>query len=185
MKKILCFILSISMILTFTACKDKKEVNDNSVDLEYYAKSGSIPECKYTLGSDVKTLKDELSTVLDEEHDDESEAVYDEIEGEKTVCVTNGVYNFYYEKENEDKGIAYIASFDTAFGFEIGEVIVSVKEAIGDIEYTEEEVNEENAFFMFAQVEGSVIKCEFEKNTIMFVFENNALCATAIYRNDF
>ncbi len=183
MQKVLCIILSLVMVLSFTACKKEDTVSESSIDLEQFAKSGSIPECKYSLGTDVEILKTELSAYAESEAG--SESLYDVTEGEETVCVTNGIYNFYYEKDNKDKGISYIASFDKAFGFEIGEVILTVKDALSGIKYTEEEVNEDNAFFLFVPIEGSVIKCEFEKNTIMFVFENNALCATAIYRNDF
>lgn len=184
MQKLLCVLMSVFIVMSFTACKEEESKDKGpSVDLEYYAKSGSIPECEYSLGANVEELKEALESYA--ESDEGSESFYDVIEGEDTVCVTNGVYNFYYEKDNEDDGIAYIASFDKAFGFEIGESILVIKDAVSGIKYTEEEINDDNAFFMFVSVEGSVIKCEFEKNTIMFVFENNALCATAIYRNDF
>lgn len=183
MKKILCVALSLLLIFSLAACGGEEKASTKTVDLEKYSKSDGIPECKYTLGTDVETLKDELSDYAESEEG--SESLYDEYEGEETVCVTNGVYNFYYEKDNEDAGVAYIASFDKAFGFEIGGSILTVKEALANTKYTEEETNDENTFFMFAPITGSVIKCEFEKNTIIFVFENSELCATAIYRNDF
>ena len=182
MKRILCVILSLFMIMSFTACKEEDTVSkEPSVDLEYYANSEKIPECKYNLGFDPDALKDELSAFAESEEG--SESLYDETEGEKSVCVTNGAYNFYYEKDNEQDGIAYIVSYEKAFGFEIGESIVTVKEKLADTKYTEEEINDDNAFFMFEA--GSVIKCKFKYVSIMFVFVNNELSATAIYRNDF
>ena len=182
MKKILCVLLSLVFVLSFTACKKESKTNESTVDLEYYANLGKIPESKYSLGADVDTLTNELSEFAESEEG--AESLYDVSEGEETVCITNGIYNFYYDKDKKQDGINYIVSFETAYGFETGEVILTVKEAIGDIKYTEEEVNEDNAFFLPFISEGSVLKCEFQKNTIMFVFENNALCATAIYQNN-
>ncbi len=181
MKRILCIVLSLVLMMSFTACKNEDTSSDSSVDLEYYANLGKIPECNYALGADVDTLTSELSAFAESEEG--AESLYNVTEGEETVCVTNGIYNFYYDRKSPD-GINYIVSFDTAYGFEIGEVILNVKEAIGNVEYTEEEVNEENAFFLPFISEGSVLKCEYKENTIMFVFENNALCATAIYQNN-
>ena len=184
MKNIFCVLLSVVMLMSFTACNKEDTVSkEPAVDLEYYAKIEKIPECKYNLGFDAETLKKELSDYAESEEG--SESLYDEIEGEETVCVTNGSYNFYYEKDNEQDGIAYIVSYEKAFGFEIGESIVTVKDRLAGTKYTEEEINDDNAFFMFASEEGSVIKSEFEHISIMFVFVNNELSATAIYNNDF
>ena len=181
MKRAFCIIISLLMLMAFPACNEEDTTSESSVDLEYYANLGQIPECKYLLGTDVETLTQELSEYAESEEG--SESLYDVTEGEETVCITNGIYNFYYDKDSKEEGINYIVSFEKAYGFNIGEIIVSVKDAIGSTKYTEEEINDENAFFLFAPVEGSVLKCEFENNTIMFVFENNALCATAIYSN--
>ena len=184
MKKVLCILLSLCLLISFTACSKKEDTSKKSdLDLEYYAKTGEIPECKYKLGSDVETIKNELSSFAESEEG--AETLYDVIEGDETSYVTDGNYQFYYKNDNEDEGISYIVSFSTAYGFETGELILNVKEKLGDIIYIEEAIDDENAFFLFVPIEGSVIKCEFEKNTVMFVFENNALCATAIYNNEF
>lgn len=184
MKKLLCIALSFVILLSFAACKNEdKTSSESGIDLEYYADSGKIPECDYALGTDVEKVKQELSDYAESEEG--AESLYDVIEGDENSYITNGNYNFYYKNDNEEDGISYIVSFGKAYGFETGEIILNVKEALSGIEYTEEEINDDNAFFLFVPIEGSVIKCEFEKNTIMFVFENNALCATAIYNNDF
>lgn len=183
MKKLLCLLLALVMVISFSACKEKETSSDSGVDIEYYANLGKIPECEYALGADAQKVKDELSAFA--ESDEGADSFYDVTEDEDTVCIQNGTYKFYYKTDKEADGISYIASFDTAYGFEIGEVIITVKEALADIKYTEEKINEDNAFFLFVPIEGSVIKCEFEKNTVMFVFENNALCATAIYHNGY
>ncbi len=177
MKKIICLILSLALVFSFAACgKEKEEVKENSVDIEYFAKLGQIPECEYKLGADVETLKDELSKQAEE-----NDTYYEVQEGEETVLVYDGKHNFYYLKDEEEAGISYIASYDNAFGFEIGEISLTVKEALGEIDFVEEELSSDNAFFIFGAQNGSVIKCEIGKNTLMFVFDNNALCATALF----
>ena len=184
MKKVLCILLSICLLMSFTACSKKEESSSKSnLDLEYYAKLGKIPECDYVLGEDVEKVRDELSDFAESEEG--AETLFDEVEGDEVSYITNGNYNFYYKNEKEDEGISYIVSYGKAYEFETGELILNVKEALSGTKYTEEDINDENAFFLFVPIEGSVIKCEFEKNTVMFVFENNALCATAIYSNDF
>jgi len=180
MKRIICLILAFALVFTLTACgKKKDEKKENSVDFEYYAKLGQIPECEYTIGADVETLKKELS-----EQAKENDTFYEVQEGKESVLIYDGKHNFYYLKGQEADGISYIVSYDKAFGFEIGEISLTVKEALGEIKYTEEKLSQDNAFFIFGAQDGSVIECEFGKYTLMFVFDNNALCATALYVTD-
>lgn len=176
MRKILAVLFCLIFIFSFTACGEKeKKKTEHSVDIEYYAKAGQMPEVNYALGSDVEKVKNELSAEAEK-----SESVYSVTEGESTVLIDNGEICYYYKKSNPEKGIDYIVNYGTAFGFPIGSVTVEVKEALDGYSYTEEVLNEENAFFMFDTENGSVIKCRFEDNTVLFVFKDNALCATAL-----
>ena len=178
MKRIVCLLLVFVLAFSFTACSKKKDKKqENSVDIEYFAKLGQIPECEYSLGDDVEKVKSELSAAAEK---DEGK-MYDFQEGEKTAFIFDGKHNYYYVKERADKGLAYIATYDKAYGFEIGEISITVKNALGDIKYTEEPLSQDNAFFVFGAQNGSVIKCEFGNKTVMFVFDDNALCATAVY----
>ena len=179
MKKLFCFLLILAVCLSFTGC-DKSENKQADVDIEYFAALGQIPECKFMLGDDPEVIKNEFNK-LAEENDDNYLYVD---EGENNGLIDNGTYNFYYKKNSKDKGIDYLISYDTAYGFKIGTICIEIKDALGDIEYAEEPISSENAFFLMGANEGTVIKCEFEKNTVMFVFTDNALCATAIYTND-
>jgi hypothetical protein len=43
-------------------------------------------------------------------------------------------------------------------------------------------LNDKNSFFILGAAEGKVIKYKFKKNTVSFVFINDALFATAIYK---
>ena len=182
MKRLLSLILAFCFLLSLTACgaKDNNEDDDNIIDLEYYASVGKIPECAYSLGEDVEKVKAELSAAAEV---DEEKTYYLQ-EGKKNVLIDSGAYNFYYIKEKAEKGISYIASYEAAYGFAIGAVDIEVKEALKGNEFKEEPLSEDNAFFLTGASNGSVLKCEFEKSTIIFVFVDNALSATAIYTND-
>lgn len=179
MKKLFCLFFAVLICFSFTACKDK-ENNEATIDLEYYASLGQIPECEYTLGSSPSDIEADLSKKAAENE----EFYYSVDDRDDAKCISDGTYNFYYKADEEKNGISYIASLDSSYGFEIGTISIEIKNALGDTEYTEEKITEENTFFLLGMHEGSVLKCKFETNTVMFVFVDNALCATAIYTND-
>lgn len=180
MKKILSFLLAFVLILSFAGCgKEEKNKNENGIDIEYYANLGQMPELKYSLGEEVEKVKSELSKAA--ESDESAETVYSLQEGENNVLIDNGEICYYYKKADPEKGIGYIVNYGTAYGFEIGTVTVEIKEALADYSFKEEALTDENAFFMFGTESGSVIECEFKGNTVLFVFEDSSLCATALY----
>ena len=181
MKKIISVALIFILAISFTACGNKDTSSDgNSVDVEYYAELGSMPESKYSLGQDIDTLK----TELEELYNTVEEAVYNVVEGETTVQLDSGTFQFYYVKDKENDGISYIVNFDEAYGFKTGTVSVEIKDALKEFKYVEEDLNDDNSFFVLGATEGNVIKYEFSKNTVSFVFVNDALYATAIYKTD-
>lgn len=196
MKKIICFLMCLCLCLSFTACGKDKDKKENSVDLEYYAKLGQMPEAKYTLGADPDTVMDELDGIANQEQaehkedpthshgHDEAEFYFEMVEGEKNVMLDNGNVCYYYTKEKKSEGISCIVSYDTAFGFPLGTVILEVKDALAGTKLIEEELTEENAFFASFALDGTVLKAEFEEATILFVFQENELFATAIYNDN-
>ena len=180
MKRLVCLLLCFIFVFSFTACgKDDKKENKNGIDIEYYAKLGQMPELNYPLGTDVEKVKNELSAAAESEEGEHS--VYSVTEGENNVLIDNGEVCYYYKKANPEKGISYIVNYGKAYGFEIGTVSLEIKEALKEFNPVEEPLTEENAFFMFGVESGSIIKCSFDENTVLFVFNENALCATAIY----
>ncbi|MBR7132690.1 MAG: hypothetical protein IKD04_04075 [Clostridia bacterium] len=184
MKKVLALLLTTLLALTFTACKgDKNTSSGDTVDLEYFSKLGQIPECEYSLGESVTKIKDELSAKL-ESQDENSDFYYEVTEGENNTLIDNGAFMYYYQNEKEENGISFIASYSEAYGFAVGDIIIEVEKAIESINYKKTELTEKNTFFMYGASEGTAIICEFEENNIMFVFVDNALCATAIYNNN-
>lgn len=181
MKRFLSALLIVCILLSFAACGKADTSSDkNGIDIEYYAELGSMPESKYSLGQDIDTLKQELEEI----YNTEEEAVYNVVEGKSTVQIDSGAFQYYYVKENESDGISYIVNFNKAFGFEIGTVSVEISDALKEFKSVEEDLNDDNAFFVLGNQDGKVLKYKFSKNTVSFVFVNDALYATAIYKTN-
>lgn len=183
MKKIFALLLCFAMLFTLCACGEENEEKKHSVDIEYYANLGSIPEGEFSLGEDPETLKDKLDEKQKESEDGHYH--YNVQEGETEVLITDGGYEYYYKKALADKGIAYMVSYDDAYGFSIGTVSLDLKNALAGYEIKEETASVDNVFFFMGDFANTTLyTIEFEKNTVMFLFEDNALCATVIYSND-
>lgn len=179
MKKLFCMLLSGLMLVSFAACSPKKTSSGGeSVDLEYFASLGKLPEGEYSLGDSVEKLKNELSAAAEESG---SEAVYDVIEGEENVLIDAGSALYYYKKADPEKGIAYIVSFEKAFGFELGTLTIEVKDALSDYTCTEEDATEDTLFFLLGAAGTTVMKYKIKNRVILFVFQDHALYATALY----
>lgn len=185
MKKTACLILSLITLVSLSACgKEKEKEKTASVDLEYYASLGQIPECEYKLGQNAKELENELSKKDEAAASAGEEYVFSVTEGEKSVRIDNGSFAYFYEKEKEEGGISYIAAFDTAYGFNIGESMLDVKDSLAEYEFTEEPADSDNVFFLMGVENGAVLKYTFDKNVIIFVFEDGELFAAALYNTE-
>ncbi len=180
MTRFLALLSAFLVLIGLTACGQKNDKdNKYTVDLQYYADLGQIPECEYKLGDSAEEIKGAFEAAASENE----ENLFNFDEGEETTLIDNGVYNFYYKNKKVADGISYIVSYDTAFGFEIGAISIEVAKAI-NAEYTEEELSPDNAFFVWGVENGKVLKYEFDDTTVLFVFNDNALCATAIYNSN-
>ncbi len=183
MKKILALALGVLLLVGICACNEREAKKEHSVDVEYYADLGQIPESEFMLGDTGETVKKALEKAADE--DTEEHTYFDEQIGENNVLLTDGTYEYYYKKAAPEKGIAYMVSYTDAYGFKLGDVILEVKEALSDYNVEELDVNEKNAFFYFGDTSAAnLLKVSFKKNTVMFLFEENALTATVIYSNE-
>ena len=179
MKRLFSLILAVILVFTFAACGKKDDTSkDGGIDLEYYAELGSIPECEYSLGQDIATLKAEL----EELYNTEEEAVYNFVQKDDYAEIDSLGFQYYYLNDKESEGVSYIVALDKAFGFNPNTVSVEITDAFKGYDYTEEALNDKNSFFILGAAEGKVIKYKFKKNTVSFVFINDALFATAIYK---
>ena len=196
MKKAICLILCLVFSFTLVGCGNKDTQNNDKIDLAYYAKLGQMPEAKYTLGANPEQVIDELDGINEQEetehqedpnhaHEHDQEEFYLEVvEGENNVLIDNGNICYYYTKANKDKGISCIVSYGDAFGFSLGTVILELKNSLPSVEFSEEELTDENAFFASYVLDGTVLKAEFQNSTILFAFQENELFATAIYNEN-
>ncbi len=186
MKKIIALVLCLIFVLGICGCKSNKNNKDNSVDIEYFANLGQIPENEITLGTTPEKLKEVLDKRGEEAEKNGEHYGYNEVVGEKNVLVEEGPYDYYYKKANPEKGIAYIVSYVKAYGFELGDVIVEVEKKLENFDVEKVSANEKNAFFYFGDYsKAQILRVAFKENTVLFLFEESSLCATAIYRNDF
>lgn len=188
MKKVLALMLSCLFLFCLTGCKDgeTKKNGSGGVDIEYYAKLGQIPENEITLGTKPEKVKETIENRENESEDDHEHSGFNEIEGTNNVLIEEGSYDYYYKKANPEKGVGYMVSYAESFGFKTGDIISEVETALKSYDVKKEKASEKNAFFYFGDYSNAqILKIAFEKNSVLFLFENNALCATAIYRNDF
>ena len=186
MKRSIALVLVLMLMFGLCGCKDGKKSSGNGIDIEYYAKLGQIPENDITLGTSPEDLKTALDKRAAEAEKKDEDYGYNEIEGDQNVLIEEGPYDYYYKKTDAKAGIGYIVSYVDAFGFEVGDIISEVEKNLSDYEITKENANEINAFFYFGDYsKAQIISIKFDKNSVMFLFEDNALCATAIMSNDF
>lgn len=183
MKKILIFTLVISVLFCFTSCsKDKDSSNkNNTVDVEYYAKLGKIPESEYSLHNDI----DEIDTALTLKAEENEEFVYSKISGDKSAVMETGDKSYYYLVDDKESGVLYIVSSNGGYGFESGTVSIEIKEALSEYEYTEEKVDFDAPYsFNLNPNDCNILKYNFGRNTVIFAFSENALASVSIYDNE-
>ncbi len=179
MKKIISFILCVCFIFVFSACGENNS-NNIGTTIEHYAALGRMPEANFALGADIEASKAELLTIAE----NDSEKFYNALEGSTTGYFTDGDFEYYYAVNNTDAGIGYIVSYTDAFGFKAGTVITEIEAALKGSEYEKTATEPEDVFFLMGTGNGTVIKCEYEKSTVAFIFLDNVLCATTLYHND-
>lgn len=197
MKKLLAALTCIILIFTFTACGGKKKSNNDAVDLQYYAKIGQIPEMPYKLGAKCDKVTSELQAEYDaflandphnsadHDHDHYAEEVYFNVsDKDGTVFLDNGSKYYYYKTAEKKNGISCIVTFGDAFGFKMGTFIYELKIAMPSIEFEEEEITEGSIFFADYLTSGTTLTAELDGVSIMFIFQESELYATAMYKTD-
>lgn len=182
MKKVFSLMICICLSLSFVGCgKSEKKSEPEGIDVEYYANLGKMPESQYALGDDAEAAMTELEADSQENGDS-----YGTMENNGySVLILNGIH-LYYKSDNSDKGFTHIISFNEAYGFEIGTVSIEIKETLEEFgfESAERDIDEKEAFFVVGGTDNcTCLEYEFKKNTVMFVFQENMLIATALYSN--
>ncbi len=191
MKKLFCFVLVALMTFVFCACSEKEEEKPKytaEVDVKYYAELGQIPETEeYKLGFSVEDMLSDFAekeSQNDTETADHSHAAfgYSIMDNDEMTSINTGNFEYCYKNEKRDEGVSCILSFEKSYGFENGTIIIEVKEALSDYDVKEEYIGEEGAPFMPYVTNADCLTYTFGKNKVTFIFTDNALSVTALYR---
>lgn len=173
------------MLLVFTSCGSAKTSSDgDTIDVQYFAKLGKIPECKYSLGAEIDEMQSKLSAAAESAGEDE-DIVYEVTEGERTVLINTGNTEYYYMKDKKDNGVSYLVNYGAAYGFEQGTISIEVRKALEKFSVDEHDATGNELFFLPVAENCTVLNYSFGKYKLMFVFQDNALCATAIYNPEY
>ena len=169
-KKIICTILVLSLLTFAAACKeDKSETVNHDVDIAYFADMGAFPESEIKIGD-----------AAPEENPDDGTFFFTEYDNRNYF--SNGDFCYYYAFADESKKetrVYGISAFSKCMGFEIGAISVEVTDVLDaqNIEYYSGAPREDEVFFLPKGENREVITCKKLKNNLVFVFEDNALCA--------
>lgn len=180
MKRVIAVCLCFLMIFTLAACSKGGKKGELEVDIEYYAKLGSMPDMEYALGDDVEETENVLSkSNQDEDHGDYIYSSYEV--GEKTV-MSNGNICCCYETENKDNGITHIVKYGGAFGFNQGAVSTQIRDTLAAAGYEAKEREAESGelFFIPGAAGITVLQYDFKENTVLFVFQDHSLSAGVV-----
>ena len=180
MKRFLSIVLCFVFALSLTACKDKSgNKGEHSVDIEYYAKLGRIADVEYAIGDDVASAKDALSKTLDED----GESMYFDYQSGEYTVMTDGEICYCYKTDNESDGITHIVKYGDAYGFKVGAISTTVVDTMKNLGFESElrKAKSGELFFLPSGADIAVLEYEIKENTVLFVFQEYALCATVIY----
>ena len=182
MKRVLSLFLILVIAVLLTGCKKENKTSEHSIDVEYYAKLGKIPEIELSLHTSEKEVTDYYGdgrTIDAGDHDHYVELT--RTEGELAVRLDAGNTIYYYEKANVKNGISVIVSFDTAYDFEVGiSMPDDIKAAIA-AEGTLTDATEDQLYFLpFVEGGAKVLSYTFDDNRLDFFFINDFLSATVL-----
>ena len=168
MKKAVIVFLCVLFVFSFCACKGENQKWSHSVDVAYFAEMGKIPEIELKIGDAVPD---------NEALEKDGFAIFAD---ESPAYISNGALNLYFDTEKNV--ITKIAGFDSFLGFEVGAISIEVTSALDEqnIKYTEREAKDGELFFLPSAPNRSIVECKGLKHSLIFVFENNALCAALL-----
>lgn len=188
MKKLLCVVLCLIMTLSFVACGDKKGDNELDVDVEYFAKLGQISDVDYSLGDDVEDTKKSLEAADAANADAAAEgehvhAGFFEYPSDKYTVMSDGKVFCCYETDKKDAGITHIVKNGDAYGFYQGAISTQVRDTMSELGFdaTERDAEDGELFFLPGSAGLTVLEYKIKDHTVLFIFAEHALSATAIY----
>ncbi len=189
MKRIIALFCAVLLIFSLVGCGERNKDEGYSVDIEYFLKTGQVKEAEYALGTPIKNIEKDIA-----KHSEESDGTH--CQGDEIVLVEGTDYNYYnapdfyyyYNVDNEEKGISCIVGFTDIYGFSVGQTgEYTVKTALEQekLEVESSIADESEFFFMPFSIENCrKLTCSIENNVLVFYFENDALIAGVIYNKE-
>lgn len=205
MKKVLCYILAFCLLFLI-GCGSNKDTssskNDNT-EIETAISSGKIKTAEYGLGASAKEVTNHYKKIVDDyeaihmgEHagdghedemhvhdanDEDKIPYFDLSEKGKYTEIDVADYRFYYETQNENKGIVAIATDTDVFGFVMGNTTKQeVEKSLDKTGKTLNATNEDNLFLAFPQDGLIIFRCTYEERELDFYFYENLLVTAVI-----
>ncbi|MBR6903177.1 MAG: hypothetical protein IKN39_04735 [Clostridia bacterium] len=163
MKKILCALLCIILLFVLAGCKEKKTLAKTGVDIAYYAELGFVPESEIKLSDNVPENSEDSDYYFSSDN--------------SLSFFSNGSFNYYYDSA----AVTAIAAFSNMYGFEAGDVSIELTDTLDSqgLKYTEREPKDGELYFL-PNGNFTVIECNGLKNNLIFVLEDNSLCAALL-----
>lgn len=190
MKRITSLCLIAVLLLTLVGCNNKDKNDEGySVDIGYFISVGQIKEAEFSLGTPIKDIEKVIKQQSKEEHSGDGHQ-------DQIILVEGSNYNYYnapdfyyyYNKQNQDKGISCIVGFTDIYGFSVGQTgEYEVRSALEQEKLSPVSAiaDEEEFFFMPFSIDNcKKLTCTYENKVLVFYFENNILIAGVIYNKD-
>ncbi len=181
MKKLLAVLLVFALFVPFTGCGEKEEKKSGgSSAVEKYVESGSMTDCEFKLGDNYTAVLSAVEAAAPQPESEDDHPEFSAYEDDNYKIIETVTYKYYFNPA--DDKLVLIAAFGDAYGFNHGSIINEVKDAMAENGYEAEEktLSEQDAFFLYGIGKRSVLEYVFGNNKVMFIFEENALCATAL-----
>ena len=189
MKRFIAIALVLICAVSCAGCKKNKHDTSGEykydVDIAYYLSVGQIKEAHFSLGTlprEIDEANPDDSHVITGEGNHDHENIISKEEGIVSYHYVYGPFHYYYNKNEADKGISLIVSFDAAYGFSVGSTTkYEVSRVLETIDYKEKTANEDDLFFMPFYIENcEMLVCESGKYKLAFYFVDGTLIATTI-----
>lgn len=170
MKRSAAFLLCFLMIIVAVGCKEENEKSSHSIDISYFADAGTLPDCKFKIGDSLP------------ENDQLEKDGFVIFSDSSPAYISDGVFSFFFDGSAGEEKITKIAALDSCLGFELGSISIEITDALDEqkIGYTERNAAPGELFFLPAGADRSVIECKNLKNPLLFILEENALCAVLL-----
>ncbi len=181
MKKIIALTLAVLLVLCVVGCGKKDDTENGASAVEEYASSGRLTDCEFALGDKYSDVLSAVEKAAEESEEEEHEhPEYSTYEDENYKIIDSAEYKYYFGID--DDILVHIAAFEDAYGFNHGSVISTVKDALANSGYKAETeaLSDEEAFFLYGSGNRQKLEYKFGDNTVMFIFEESALCATVL-----